>query len=257
MKIAMIQMEVTGGAKERNVRRAFSLMERAAARADVLVLPELWTCGYDFRTLPAEAVRMGDALAEALSDFARAHRVTLVAGTVPVLAGGKLYNRSLIYGADGALLGSYSKHHLFAGYLEGELMTPGDALLEVEIGGISCGMGICYELYFPGMFRRMAKGGTTLFFVPASWPLTHIRRWKILAQARALENGAYVCAVNTAGSYHGVKLGGHSLFIDPEGKVLTEGDAGEGIFYGEYDAEKYPDLGRGLAVIHPEGKRNG
>lgn len=257
MRIAMIQMEVIGGAKEWNISRAFSLMERAAARADVLVLPELWTCGYDFKTLPAEAVRMGDALTAALSDFARSHHVTLAAGTVPVMIGGKLYNRSLIYGADGTLLGSYSKHHLFDGYIEGELMTPGDALLDIKIGGISCGMGICYELYFPGMFRRMAKRGTTLFLVPASWPLTHIRRWKILAKARALENGAYVCAVNTVGSYHGVTLGGHSLFIDPEGEVLAEGDEAEGIFCGEYDEEKYPDLGRGLAVIHPEGKREG
>lgn len=81
------------------------------------------------------------------------------------------------------------------------------------------------------------------------WPAVHIPQWEVLTRARAIENGICVCAVNMAGEYHGLKLGGHSLFIDPTGKVEAEAGDGEEILYGEYDEIRYRDLGKQLAVI--------
>ena len=128
-------------------------------------------------------------------------------------------------------------------------MTAGDVSMSADIGGIKTGAAICYELYFPKYFRHMAKSGTTLVLVPASWPLLHIEKWEILARARAIENGIYLCAVNMAGTYHGIRLGGHSLFIDPEGNILAEAGMGEEIIYAEFEETKYKDLGKQLAVI--------
>lgn len=249
MRIGLIQMEIESGEKERNIRRAFSLLEAAAPRSDLLVLPELWTIGYDFRRIRDLATRPGDDLIRGLSSFARYHHVTLAAGTLPLAHEGALYNTALLFGPDGEIKGHYSKRHLFYGYLESELMKPGSRALQVSVGGIQTGMAVCYELYFPTLFRAMARKGTTLVIVPASWPLRHVSRWEVLARARAIENGMYVCAVNMAGAYHAVVLGGHSLFIDPEGNVLAKAGTGEEILYSVYDEMKYQDLGQHLAVI--------
>jgi len=250
VKIGLIQMQVESGEKERNIRHAFSLLEEAAREGcRLLVLPELWTVGYDFRRIREQATRPGDSLMEGLASFARWHEVTLAAGTLPLVHEGALYNTGVVFSPSGRLQAHYSKRHLFYGYLEAELMRPGKRAMQTDIGGIASGMAICYELYFPDLFRAMAKKGTTLVIVPASWPLMHVSRWEVLARARAIENGMYICAVNMVGAYHGVRLGGHSLLADPEGNVLTEAGADEEILYGEYDEEKYKDLGKQMAVI--------
>ena len=95
----------------------------------------------------------------------------------------------------------------------------------------------------------MAKAGTTLVLAPASWPKEHIFQWRVLSAARAIENGICICAVNMAGTYKDVVLGGHSRFIDPLGHVLAEAGEGEEICYAEYDEEKYKDLGKKLSVV--------
>lgn len=249
MRIAMIQLAAAAGEKEENIRRAFALMEEAAQNADWLVLPELWTLGYNFHDLESRATRPGDGLLARLSGFALTHKVILAAGTLPILKGGVIRNTALIFGRDGNVLGTYIKRHLFGGYLEAKLMKPGRRLMKTDINGLCCGMGICYELYFPRMYRKMAENGTTLVLVPASWPLVHISKWEILARARAIENGMWICAVNMAGTYHDVKLGGHSVLVSPEGEVLARAGSEEEICYGEIDRDAYPGLGKQLAVI--------
>lgn len=121
--------------------------------------------------------------------------------------------------------------------------------MQTRIHGIQTGMAVCYEFYFPKMWRKMAKAGTTLVLAPASWPKKHILQWRVLSAARAIENGICICAVNMAGTYKDVVLGGHSRFIDPLGHVLAEAGEGEEICYAEYDEEKYKDLGKKLSVV--------
>ena len=249
MRIAMIQTESAEGGAERNIARTFPLLERAAREADFLMLPELWTIGCDFHHLDAESVSLSDGLIERLAGFARHFGVTLAAGTLPIKTDNGIQNTLLLFSKTGNIIGSYAKRKLFRGYLEGSLMTAGDISMSTDIGGIQAGAAVCYELYFPKYFRHMAKSGTTLVLVPASWPLRHIEKWEILARARAIENGIYICAVNMAGTYHGIRLGGRSLFIDPEGNILSKAGTGEEICYASLDEEKYPNLSKQLAVI--------
>ncbi len=249
MRIAMIQMASADGDVERNVDRAFAMLEEAAPRSDLLVMPELWTVGYNFHDFSRHVLTMHDPLIARLSDFARDHQVTLAAGTLPISSRGEVRNTGLLFDAKGEIAASYSKRHLFQGYLEGKLMAPGTDLMETSIYGVKAGMAVCYECYFPRMWRKMAKAGTTLVMVPASWPAEHVMQWQVLTRARAIENGICVCAVNMAGTYHGRKLAGHSLFIDPLGHILTEGGDGEEILYALYDEEKYKELGKRLSVV--------
>lgn len=157
MKIAMIQMEVDSGQKDRNIRHAFQLLEQAVPNSDVLVLPELWTIGYDFHNLDKNATRLGDSLISGLSSFANYHHVTLEAGTLPVEVNGKISNMGIVFGPNGEIQAQYSKRHLFYGYEESKLMVPGNSLMNTEINGVKTGMAVCYEFYFPRMWRKNGK----------------------------------------------------------------------------------------------------
>lgn len=249
MRIALIQMNVKSGDKDHNIEHAFELLGQAVSHSDILILPELWTIGYDFHDFGEKVTRLGDPLIQRLSSFAAYHRVTLEAGTLPVKKDGAVKNTGLIFGPDGRILAHYSKRHLFYGYREAQLMKPGTHRLKTNIRGVEVGMAVCYELYFPKLWRKMAKSGVTLVMAPASWPAVHVKRWQILTRARAVENGMCIAAVNMVGSYHGIRLGGHSCFIDPLGEAQVEGDFDEHIYYAFYDEEKYRDLGKQLAVI--------
>ena len=249
MKLSLIQMASAAGDVERNIHRGFELMEEAARQSDVLVLPELWTIGYNFHDFSSHVLSLSDGLIQWLSSFAAYHHVTLVAGTLPIREGSVVRNTGLIFAPDGQIQARYSKRHLFQGYLEGQLMAPGRTLLQTSIHGVQTGMAVCYEFYFPKMWRKMAKAGTTLVLAPASWPVNHLLQWRVLTRARAIENGICICAVNMAGTYHDMQLGGHSMFIDPLGQIQVEGGLGEEILYAEYDEKKYKDLGKQLSVV--------
>lgn len=249
MRIGMIQLAAAAGDVEINMQRAFSLMEEAAHASDVLVLPELWTVGYNFHDFSRHVLSLSDDLVQRLSSFARFHQVTVAAGTLPIRREGAVRNTTLLFDSQGRLQATYSKRHLFQGYLEGKLMQPGNHLTQTSIHGVQTGFAVCYELYFPKMWRKMAKSGTTLVLTPASWPKNHLLQWRVLGQARAIENGICLCAVNMAGEYRGMELGGHSHFIDPLGHILVEAGEGEEICYAEYDEEKYKNLGKQLSVV--------
>lgn len=255
MRLGLIQMEVISGDKERNINHAFDLMETVSRQADVIVLPELWTIGYDFHDLDKNATYMGDSLIQRLSSLAAYTKTNIIAGTLPIKKGNAIRNMGLVFGKDGAVKGKYSKRHLFYGYLEAELMKPGRKLLYEDIDGVRTGMAVCYEFYFPRMWRKMAKKGVMLVAAPASWPAMHIYQWDVLTRARAIENGLCIAAVNMAGSYRGMKMGGRSRFIDPLGKILAEAGEGETVLYADYDEKEYKDFGNQLAVIQLEKQK--
>lgn len=252
MIIGMIQMKTDAGKKEKNISRAFHLMEEAAPRCGLLILPELWMIGYDFRKIHEQAVCPGDALMESLSRFAAYHRVTVAAGTVPLRREGALYNTAMVFGPDGCLQCTYSKRRLFYGYLESELLRPGTGSSQTEIGGVTCGFAVCYELYFPELFSEIAARGADMAIVPMSWPAPRIERMQILARARAIENGMAVCAINMAGEYHGIRMGGHSCFVDQEGNVLAEAGEKETILYAEYNTNTEESIGKHIAALRAE-----
>lgn len=256
MRIGIIQLASAPGHVEYNIQRAFRLMEEAVHESDMIVLPELWTIGYNFHNFQYHVVRKGTGLVERLASFARFHHIWLLPGTLPVETNGSVENTAILFNPQGNIVGTYSKRHLFYGYLESELMKPGDHLLQADVNGIQVGIAVCYELYYPKMWRKLAKSGVTLMIVPASWPLVHIRQWDILARARAIENGICVCGCNQAGTYHGIQLGGHSLFVNPVGEAEAEAGTEDEIIYGNYDEEKYKNLGKSLAVIHLEKMRD-
>ena len=100
------------------------------------------------------------------------------------------------------------------------------------------GLGTCYDLRFPELFRGLVDAGAETLVLSAGWPERRRSHWTLLAQARAVENQSFVLACGTAGTHAGVPQAGHSIVVDPWGEVLAEAGAGEEILTVEFDPAK-------------------
>ncbi len=236
MRIAMMQMEVVAGDVRKNTEHAFALLEEAAPQADLLVLPEMWTVGYDFRRLDEQANTPGDALLTALAQWAQKQGKYLLAGSLPTREKGRLYNRSYVYGPQGEIA-SYDKLHLFSLLSEPRRFTAGNRLTLAEVGDVTVGCSICYDVRFPEMYRRLSMDGATLVAIPAEWPTSRLEAWRCLVRARAMENQIYICAVNAVGCYRDNVFAGHSCLVAPDGTYVALAGTEETIIYGTYEPQ--------------------
>lgn len=234
MKIGLIQMEVIPGEVETNRRKALDLLGQAAGRGcRLMVLPEMWTTGYALKNIAQLAETPEGETLSTMRQFAQKHAVELIAGSIPIADGGKVYNNAFAIDAKGQIVSSYRKIHLFSLMGEERFFQPGEqaALWEMSFG--RAGMIICYDLRFPELTRKLALKGAKALFVPAAWPGARGDHWRILNIARAIENQMFVFAVNCVGKHQQNIFYGHSMAIDPWGRVLAEGDACEAVLTAE------------------------
>jgi predicted amidohydrolase len=236
MRVAVIQLAYGDDeAVEDRTSRVADLV-REQRGADVVVLPELWPQGgFAYELWEQRAQSLDGPVVQALRQVARdVSAVVHMGSLVERDEGGRLFNTSVLLGADGAVLTTYRKVHLF-GFGEGEpkLMTPGDGPVVHD----RLGLATCYDLRFPEMFRALLDGGAEVVLMPAAWPAKRVYHWRLLTLARAVENQSYVVACNTAGTHAGVPMGGGSMVVDPWGDVLAEGGTGEEVLVADLDLE--------------------
>ncbi|MGI5456343.1 carbon-nitrogen family hydrolase [Streptomyces sp. CA-249302] len=241
MRASLLQIDVNEGESVESRRRRVASLVRDQAGADLVVLPELWTTGafaYEGFTDEAEPIEgpTHEAMAKAASDAG----VWLHAGSIPERdPDGPLYNTSLVFSPSGDLVAAYRKIHRF-GFDKGEavLMGAGRDLVTVRLPETTLGLGTCYDLRFPELFRGLVDAGAETLVLPAGWPERRRSHWTLLAQARAVENQAFVLACGTAGTHAGVPQAGHSIVVDPWGEVLAQAGAGEEVLTVEFDPTK-------------------
>ncbi|WP_432088735.1 carbon-nitrogen family hydrolase, partial [Streptomyces sp. bgisy095] len=217
--------------------RAARLVREESGHADLVVLPELWTVGaFASDLFAAESEPLNGPTHRVMAEAARDAGVWLHAGSFVETEAGALYNTSLVLSPDGELAASYRKIHRF-GFDTGEavLMAAGEDLVTVDLPHLTVGVGTCYDLRFPELFRGLVDAGAQAFVVPAGWPARRRGHWTLLARARAVENQAYVLACGTAGTHAGVEQAGHSIVVDPWGEVLAEAGPGEEVLRVELD----------------------
>lgn len=209
---------------------------REQAGADVVILPELWPQGgFAYDRWEREAQPLDSAVVEAMRRVAQDVGTLLHMGSlVERDDAGQLFNTSVLIDRDGEVVAAYRKIHLF-GFGDGEpkLMTPGRDLVVHQ----RFGLATCYDLRFPEMFRGLLDRGTEVLLLAAAWPAKRVAHWRVLAQARAIENQMYVVACNTGGEHAGVAMGGHSMLVDPWGNVVVEAGAGEEVVRVELDLD--------------------
>ncbi|MEW5354202.1 carbon-nitrogen family hydrolase [Streptomyces sp. 16-176A] len=238
MRASLIQIAVDEGESVASRRQRAAALVREQAGADLVVLPELWTTGaFAFEEFEAAAEALDGPTHEVMAKAASDAGVWLHAGSIPERAPeGAVYNTSLVFSPSGDLVASYRKIHRF-GFDKGEavLMGAGREPVTVPLPDTTLGLATCYDLRFPELFRSLVDGGAEILVIPAGWPERRRAHWTLLAQARAVEDQAFVLACGTAGAHAGVPQAGHSIVVDPWGEVLAEAGHDEEVLTVEFD----------------------
>ena len=250
VSISLGQMNVKRGQAEANLRTAESLIAEAARRqSQLVILPELWSSGYDLENAAAHADELDQGLFAKLSHLAAHHQIAIV-GSILERRGESVANSAPYYSADGRRLGVYRKIHLFRLFDEDKWLVEGDAPTALDLPWGPTALTICYDLRFPELYRRCAvEHGAKLIVVCAEWPLIRLAHWRTLLMARAIENQCFVAAVNACGETGGAVFGGHSMVIDPWGKAAVEAGEDEQLLTVEIDLDEVDRVRRMIPVF--------
>ena len=234
--ISLGQMNIKLGRVADNLAAAEGLIAEAARRqSQLIILPELWSSGYDLENAAAQADELGQGLFAKLSGLAAHHQIAIV-GSILERRGESVANSAPYYSAEGRRLGVYRKIHLFRLFDEDKWLVEGDSLTALDLPWGTTALTICYDLRFPELYRRCAvEHGAKLIVVCAEWPLIRLAHWRTLLIARAIENQCFVAAVNACGETGGTVFGGHSMVIDPWGEVVVEAGQAEQLLTVEID----------------------
>ncbi|MFG2429963.1 carbon-nitrogen family hydrolase [Streptomyces sp. NPDC048590] len=241
MRASLIQIAVNPDESVNSRRERVASLVVDQRGADLVVLPELWPVGaFAYTAFEEEAEPLHGPTHEIMAKAAAEAGVWLHAGSfVERAEDGTLYNTSLVFSPEGERAASYRKIHRF-GFDKGEavMMGAGEELVTVALPQTTLGLATCYDLRFPEQFRGLVDAGAETLVVAAGWPERRRSHWTLLAQARAVENQAYVLAVGSAGTHAGVEQAGRSIVVDPWGEVLAEAGAGEEVLTVEFDPAK-------------------
>lgn len=231
-------MDIVFGNPEENYQRIqHQITMAAASKPDIVVLPELWTTGYDLTRLDELADHEADRTIRFLQECALAHSIHLVGGSVARYTPEGIYNTLIIVSNKGKVVKLYDKLHLFQLMNEHHFLLPGQKNGAFTLDGQHCAGFICYDIRFPEWLRVHSAGGAGVLFIAAEWPEPRISHWRALLISRAIENQAYIVAVNRVGSDPANKFGGHSMVINPWGEIIAEAGEQEEILLAAIDLE--------------------
>jgi predicted amidohydrolase len=246
-RVGLLQMQ-TGNDLAANLE-AVAAMTRAAARngARFVMTPEyalmMDGSGRSMRdnALPPDG---GEAL-RALQTLARELSIWLLVGSLTLKgADGRMTNRSLLLSSTGEVAAQYDKIHMFDATLpdgkvirESSAYCPGGRAVTADTPWGRLGLTVCYDLRFPQLYRSLAQAGARYLTVPSSFQrVTGKDHWHPLLQARAIENGCFVFAPAMCGEHPGNRATyGHSLVVDPWGRIVADAGEAPGIVYADVD----------------------
>ena len=218
VKCAAVQFNITIGDINTNLATATAALQRVAAQgAQLAVLPEMWSCGYDYRNL-AELAQQTPRVLQQLQLLCGELKIVTV-GSLPELDGDTIYNTAYVIDK-GEIVGRYRKLHLFSTMREDQFLGSGSESLVVGTSVGRLGVAICYDLRFPELFRKLALAGAEIICIPAEWPKPRQEHWKTLLRARAIENQLFIIAANCCGVQGKLDFFGLSQLISPLGNVL-------------------------------------
>lgn len=210
-------------ANRATVERAVA--EAAVAPGSLIVLPEMFDVGFTMDT--AVSCDTAPATHAFLADLARSTKSFVLAGHAMRDDIGRPTNGATVFDASGTQIARYVKSHGFTPAGEDKAYAAGGGPIVFDWGGLKVAPLVCYDLRFPELFRDAVKLGAEVFVVIANWPSPRVEHWITLAKARAIENQAYVVALNRVGRDPKCVYPGKSLIVDPKGGVLAE--SGDGV----------------------------
>ncbi|XP_020175027.1 omega-amidase, chloroplastic [Aegilops tauschii subsp. strangulata] len=250
-KIALCQLPVTAD-KHGNIARARARIEAAAAAgAELVVLPEIWSCPYAMQTMRSYAEDIDGGRSPSvsmLSEVAAARKITIVGGSIPemVPASGQLFNTCCVVGPDGEIKAKHRKLHLFGidiprdiTFRESDTFTAGQepTVVDTDVGRI--GIGICHDIRFPELAMLYRSRGAHLICYPSAFNMsTGQLLWDLMQKSRAVDNQLFVATCSPArdpNSQSDFVVWGNSSLIGPFGEVLAAAGHEDATVIGEID----------------------
>lgn len=257
-RLALCQMKIVLE-KAQNLSAAEAMIREAAGNgADMIALPEMFNCPYSNKYFRAYAEEESGETVRFLSSLAKELGIYLIGGSIPELDNGNVYNTSFCFNKEGELIGKHRKIHLFdidvkggIRFMESETLTPGGSVtvLDTEFGRI--GVGICYDVRFPELFRKMTLLGAKLVILPGAFNMTTgPAHWELTMRARALDNQVYFAAVSPARDTEGpYQAYGNSCVASPWGEFCGKTDARESIVYAKIDLDYVEEIRGQLPLL--------
>jgi predicted amidohydrolase len=245
--VACVQ-NCAGADMDAALSRAEALARQAGdAGADLIFLPEYFSCldlgpggELEVGSRPEDdhpALPLFRALADELGAW-------IVLGSLAIDDGaGRSLNRSFVIDSEGRIAARYDKLHMFdvdlksgESYRESDTIRPGSEAVLAPTPWGPLGLSLCYDLRFPYLYRALAQAGAAFLTVPSAFTrATGEAHWHVLLRARAIETGSFVFAPGQVGVHGKGKTYGHSLIIDPWGRVLADGGEDVGLIAAEID----------------------
>lgn len=269
-RIAAIQM-TSGPEVGPNLETAGRLIAEAAAQgARLVALPEYFPFigASDEARFAAREMFDSDAasgpIQHFLSSAAKQHGVWIVGGSLPLDCGDptKLLNSCLVFDDQGQRVARYDKIHLFAfkkgaeEYNEARTIQAGNSVVAFDSPFGRIGLGICYDLRFPELFRQAGLSGDNpkpidLFILPAAFTETTGKaHWEVLLRARAIENLCYVMAPAQGGRHPtGRMTHGNTMIIDPWGEILSRLDKEAGVIVADMELDRIAKVRSNLPAL--------
>lgn len=225
LNIATIQSNLIWEDKQANLINFEAKIVEISGKADVVILPELFTTGFSMNTDLAE-LPDGDTMAW-MAAMADKYNMAICGSVMLKNKHNQVFNR-LVWMNPGGSYHFYNKRHLFSIAGEHNHFAAGDEKLIINYKGFNILCLVCYDLRFPVWIRRTTKENYDAIVLVANWPQKRVEHWKTLLTARAIENQSYVVAVNRVGHdgkniYHS----GETSFIQPTGKVAYQNSDNE------------------------------
>ncbi|KAF8163029.1 carbon-nitrogen hydrolase [Crassisporium funariophilum] len=276
--LALIQLGRIGSNKPENLKHARDIIVKAAQglnnakKPDIIVLPECFNSPYGHTHFPVYAENIGftpgisydvassqSESVKMLSAAAKATGTWLIGGSIPERdeTDGKIYNTCTVYNPAGDLIAMHRKIHLFdidipgkITFKESETLTGGATISSFDTNFARIGLGICYDIRFPELAMIAARQGCHVLIYPGAFNMTTgPLHWELLQRSRAVDNQVFMSMCSPARDLNaGYHAWGHSMIVDPMGKVLAEAGEGEEIVYADIAANIIEETRAGIPV---------
>ena len=254
IKISILQMSSEIADVQANCKKVEDLIKsELPSGSDVLVLPEVWSCGWSCQNFIKTAQNVKDSsILSFLSGIAKNYHMNIIGGSFISVQDGNYYNSCPVFDRNGNLLALYNKNHLYSYYgcFEDKYVSHGKNPVMVELDGINYGLSICYDIRFPEIYRAYAKAGADVLVNCAAWGAKKPIPWDVMTKSRAVENQCYMVALTQCGYIENGEYNlGESRIIDYKGEEISIIKEREGIVCAEISLSEMYDFRSKCTVL--------
>lgn len=258
MKVSLLQMKTAATPAENIIKIKDMLKQAKAEGADMAVLPEMCCCPYENSAFVEFAMERDSDFLKEIAASAKELELYIIAGSIPLLSKGKIYNASFVYDSKGEYVCAHRKTHLFdinvpggQYFMESDTFTAGKDVTTFNTPWGKMGLIICYDIRFPELSRLLSLEGVQAIFVPAAFNMTTgPAHWEVSFRMRALDNQVFMVGCAPARDMESSYTAwGHSMVTDPWGSILGQMNETEGILTVELDMERVDTVRQQLPLL--------